>query len=72
MSRTKIEEGLQYWKLKGYVAAISASHKEYTKGPKGQVKVVQDFQKGTFIVHSPGKGIQLLFNRQVNKGHLAL
>ena len=53
----KLDEGLQWQTLKGYVAAISACHRNFTTTSLGQDKRIVQFLKGTFRVRPPVKPI---------------
>ena len=56
-SLLKFDASLQFQTLKGYIAAISSFHQGFVQGSLGQIKLVKDFLKGAFLLHSPVKEI---------------
>ncbi len=53
----KLEEGIQWQTLKGYVAAISACHKQFTIHSLGKDRRIIHFLRGAFRIRPPVKPV---------------
>lgn len=61
----KLDRGLQWQTLKGYVAAISACHKGFTTQSLGKDKRIIQFLKGSFRVRPPSKPVVPSWNLHI-------
>ena len=53
----KFEQGLQHQTIKGYVAAIQASHKHFQENSLGKMSHIRAFLRGVFRLRPPVKAI---------------
>ena len=55
--QSKLDQGIQWQTLRGYVAAISACHKQFTIHSLGKDKRIIQFLKGSFRIRPPVKPV---------------